>query len=142
MAAASSPHTALVLVRRRGGRAPGGVELDVLAREAGLSPELVLRLVRLGLVAPSGGTAQAPLFAPDAAARLARAARLRRDLGIDYAGAVLASELLERIEALEQMLARRRRIPAPVVVATDPLGARSARPTATRSGPERSRRLS
>jgi hypothetical protein len=142
MAAGSSAHTALVLVRRRGGRASGGVELDVLAREAGLSPELVLRLVRLGLVAPSGGTAQAPLFAPEAAARLARAARLRRDLGIDYAGAVLASELLERIEALEQMLARRRGVPARAIAAANPLGARPVRPTATPSGSERSRRLS
>lgn len=78
--------------------------LDALARKAGLHPQLVLRLVRLGLVEPSGGTPQEPLFDDDAAARLARAARLRRDLGIDYAGATLASELLARIERLEQRL--------------------------------------
>lgn len=78
--------------------------LDVLAREAGLHPDLVLRFVRLGLVEPVGGTSGEPLFASDAAARLARAARLRRDFGIDYAGAVLACELLARIESLEQRL--------------------------------------
>jgi hypothetical protein len=37
----------------------------------------------------------------DAAAHLARIVRLRRDLGLNYAGAILAYELLERIERLE-----------------------------------------
>jgi MerR HTH family regulatory protein len=68
------------------------VELDALAREAGLHPELVRRLIRLGAVEPS---------ARHAAARLARVARLRRDLGLNYAGAILACELLARIEELE-----------------------------------------
>src|SRR5258707_10849819 len=94
----------LVLRRPRGDRRTA--TLDMLAREAGLHPDLVLRLVRLGLVEPIGGTPQEPLFAIDAAARLARAARLRRDFGIDYAGAVLASDLLARIEKLELRLRR------------------------------------
>jgi hypothetical protein len=88
---------------------PGGtrlIEIEVLAREAGLHPDLVGRLVRLGVVEPAGGTAQAPLFPRDAAARLARANRLRRDLGLNYAGAVLACELLGRIEQLEERLRR------------------------------------
>jgi chaperone modulatory protein CbpM len=82
------------------------VEIDVLAREAGIHPELARRLVRLGLLEPAGGTAAAPRFPRDAAAQLARAVRLRRDLGIDYAGAVLASQLLARIEVLEARLRR------------------------------------
>jgi hypothetical protein len=45
-------------------------------------------------------------FPRDAAARLARAARLRRDLALSYAGAVLASELLARIDELEERLSR------------------------------------
>jgi DNA-binding transcriptional MerR regulator len=106
MAAATRPRRAVKLTRRR---APDGtrlIEIEVLAHETGLSPEVVQRLVRLGLVEPVGGTAQAPLFARDAAARLARATRLRRDLGLNYAGAVLASELLARIEQLEERLRR------------------------------------
>jgi MerR HTH family regulatory protein len=85
--------------------AAGGrqVEIEVLAREAGLHPELVLRFVRLGLLDSPGRTG---LFPRDAAARLARAARLRRDLGLNYAGAVLASELLARIDELEERLRR------------------------------------
>ncbi len=35
---------------------------------------------------------------------VARAVRLRRDLGLNYAGAVLACELLARIEELERRL--------------------------------------
>ena len=89
--------------------APDGgplVALEVLAREAGLHPDLVRRLVALGALEAHGGTTHAPLYAPDAAARLARVARLRRDLGLNYAGALLACDLLVRIEALEDRLAR------------------------------------
>lgn len=81
------------------------VALEVLAREAGLHPELVRRLIVLGALEAHGGTTGAPLFHRDAAARLARLVRLRRDLGLDYAGAMLACDLLARIEALEHRLA-------------------------------------
>lgn len=90
-------------------RSPGNgrlIEVEVLAREAGLHPELVRRLVQLGVVEPTGGTARTPLFPRDAAARLARVSRLRRDLGLNYAGALLACELLARIERLEERLRR------------------------------------
>jgi hypothetical protein len=71
------------------------VDLDRLAHEAGLHPELVRRLVSLGAVDPGS---------PGAAARLARVIRLRHDLGLNYAGAILASELLARIDELEARL--------------------------------------
>lgn len=91
------------------GAAPDGaplVAIEVLAREAGLHPELVRRLIALGALEPDGGTTSVPLFPRDAAARLARIARLRRDLGVNYAGAMLACDLLARIDALEDALAR------------------------------------
>jgi hypothetical protein len=95
-----------VLARRRAPGAPA-VELEVLASEAGVHPDLARRFVRLGLLEPvPGSTRAAPLFPRDAAARLARATRLRRDLGLSYAGAVLACELLTRIAELEARLAR------------------------------------
>ncbi len=97
--------TGLRVIRRS---APDGTELvqiEVLAREAGLHPQLVSRFVALGLLEPSGGTPRSPLFPRDAAARLARAERLRHDLSLNYAGAVLACELLARIENLEARLA-------------------------------------
>jgi hypothetical protein len=82
------------------------LNLEAVARESGLHPELVRRFVRLGLVERAGGTDAAPLFRADAPALLARAGRLRRDLALSYAGAVLASELLMRIDDLESRLRR------------------------------------
>jgi chaperone modulatory protein CbpM len=77
-------------------------DLETVAREAAVHPDLVRRFVAPGLIEPASGTAAAPLFSSDDAATLARAARLRRALGVGYAGAVLACELLHRIDMLER----------------------------------------
>jgi hypothetical protein len=79
---------------------------DVVASQAGLHPELVRRLVRIGFVDIADGTPDEPLFGPEVPALLARAVRLRRDLGLDYSGALLVCELLDRIQALEDQLRR------------------------------------
>ena len=42
------------------------VELDVLAHEAGLHPEVACALLRLGLIESAGGTGRALLFPRDA----------------------------------------------------------------------------
>lgn len=97
----------VLAVRRTGPDGAPLVALEALAREAGLHPDLVRRLIALGALEPSGGTRSVPLFPRDAAARLARIARLRRDLGLNYAGALLACELLARIDALQDALTRR-----------------------------------
>jgi hypothetical protein len=68
------------------------IDVDSLAHRAGLHPDLVRRLLRLGAIDAN---------AWDAPARLARITRLRRDLGLNYAGAILATDLLARIERLE-----------------------------------------
>jgi hypothetical protein len=85
------------LVRRTAPIRTRPLEVEALAREAGLHPDLVRRFVRLGLVEPGD---------IDAPGRLAMAARLRRDLGLSYAGAILACELLARIDVLEERLRR------------------------------------
>jgi hypothetical protein len=85
-------------------RANGLVGIETLAQEAGIHPDLARRLVRLGLIEPSGGTRTTPLFGPEDAPLVARAVRLRRDLGLNFAGAVLACELLARIDELEARL--------------------------------------
>jgi len=72
-------------------------DAESLARRTGLHPDLVRRLIRIGAIDP---------FAWDAAPRLARIVRLRRDLGLNYAGAVLACDLLARIDELEARLGR------------------------------------
>ncbi|HKP88486.1 MAG TPA: chaperone modulator CbpM [Thermoleophilaceae bacterium] len=75
------------------------VDIEVLANDAGLHPEVCERLIRLGLL-------DGPPFAVDAASQLARAARLRRDLGLGWSGAVFACELLRRIDDLEAQVRR------------------------------------
>ena len=101
----------VVAVRRTVSAGPTLVTFEVLARESGLHPELLERLIGLGAVEPRGGTHDEPLYAGDSAARLARVIRLRRDLGLNYAGAILACDLLSRIEELEHLLSRGQRTP-------------------------------
>jgi hypothetical protein len=82
------------------------VQIERLAERSGLHPDLVRRLISLGAIEPEPGTT---VLAGDAAARLARIARLRNDLGLNYVGAMLAVDLLARIDELERRLAPRRR---------------------------------
>lgn len=99
------------MTKRTGARlataGPGLVGIESLARQAGIHPEFARRLLRLGLIEPRGGTRAAPLFRRQEAVLLAQAMRLRRDLGLNYAGAVLACELLAQIDELERRLAVR-----------------------------------
>jgi hypothetical protein len=107
MTATRTPTTTVALVRWTAGpRAADTLDIDALASESGLHPDVVRRFVDLGLLTPVGGTSASPRFHRDAAATLACAARLRRDLGVGYAGAVLACELLVRIDGLEARLRR------------------------------------
>jgi chaperone modulatory protein CbpM len=86
------------------------VELTVLARMAGVRIVHVRRYVEFGLLEPEEPRATAPepaaRFDPTSAARVARAERLRRGLSLNYAGAVLVVELMERIGELEARLPR------------------------------------
>jgi hypothetical protein len=82
------------------------IELTVVARQAGVRVALARRYVAFGLFEACAGTSEAPLFEPICAARLAKAERLRRDLSLNYAGAVLVCELLDRIEELEAVSRR------------------------------------
>lgn len=104
MSAGARPRGAALLVRREHASA---LELGALAREAGVHPELVRRLLALGLLdeAPDE-VADRRQFRRDAALRIARAVRLRNDLGLNFAGALLACDLLDRIELLERRLRR------------------------------------
>jgi chaperone modulatory protein CbpM len=77
------------------------VELTVVARRAGLRVALVRRYLEFGLFEAHPEPSEAPRYDPRSAARVARAERLRRDLGLNYAGAVVVCELLDRIRELE-----------------------------------------
>jgi hypothetical protein len=100
-----------VRVRRVSAGEGPAVPLERLAELSGCPAGALRRLVELGLLDPVDPAATEPRFAPASAALVARALRLRRDLGLDYAGAILASELLARIEDLEDRLRRARGAP-------------------------------
>jgi chaperone modulatory protein CbpM len=78
------------------------VDLAVVARGAGVRISLVRRYLEFGLFEANPERSEAPRYPPDSAARVARAERLRRDLGLNHAGAVLVCELLDRIRELER----------------------------------------
>jgi chaperone modulatory protein CbpM len=77
------------------------VELAVVAQRAGVRITVVRRYLEFGLFEPHPESADAPRYDARAAGRIARAERLRRDLGLNTAGAVLVCELLDRIRELE-----------------------------------------
>ena len=77
------------------------VELTVIAQRAGVRIALVRRYLEFGLFEPHAEPAETARYDPHSAARVAQAERLRRDLGLNYAGAVLACELLDRIRELQ-----------------------------------------
>jgi chaperone modulatory protein CbpM len=77
------------------------VELAVVAKRAGVRITVVRRYLEFGLFEPHPESADAPRYDPRTAGRIARAERLRRDLGLNTAGAVLVCELLDRIRELE-----------------------------------------
>jgi hypothetical protein len=83
------------------------ISREELAATTGITVTRLERLVRLGVVEPSSpGASQ---FTADTAARLRRMLRLHADLGVNFTGAAIVVELLERVEQLEAELDRRRR---------------------------------
>ena len=85
-------------------RKRGLLTLNEVAARCGLHPELVQRLIGLGLIDPEEGSSD--LFRPEVTLRLQRILRLRRDLGVNYNATALVLDLLERIDALEARLRR------------------------------------
>lgn len=78
--------------------------LDDFARAAGLHPQLVARLVRLGLLTPEIENAGQVWFAAAQLARVARIERLRAGLGLNYTAVGVVLDLLDRIDELEYQL--------------------------------------
>ncbi|MFE7775281.1 chaperone modulator CbpM [Streptomyces sp. NPDC057445] len=82
------------------------LSLDVVARRSGLHPDLVRRLVTLGLVDATRDAGGELWFEPTAPATLARIQRLRAGLPLNYASLGLVLDLLDRINELESALRR------------------------------------
>jgi DNA-binding transcriptional MerR regulator len=84
------------------------MQLDVFATRCGLHPDLVRRLVALGLITSRQDARGDLWFEPSAAVTVARIQRLRTGLGLNYAAIGLVLDLLDRIEELESASRRRR----------------------------------
>jgi chaperone modulatory protein CbpM len=76
------------------------------AAAAGLHPDLVRRLVAMGILDATRDCAGDLWFAPSQITEVARFQRLRSGLGLNYASIGLVLDLLDRITALEAALRR------------------------------------
>ena len=91
---------------------PPRLGLDGFAGRAGLHPELVRRLVALGLVQATRDSAGRLWFTPAELVTVARIQRLRAGLSLNWAAIGLVLDLLDRIDVLERDLRARPRPPA------------------------------
>jgi len=89
---------------------PGPVRelsLGQFAAQASLHPDLVRRLVVLGIVDAGRDAAGGLTFGSDQLPAVARLQRLRAGFGLNYAALGLVADLLDRIAALETALRQR-----------------------------------
>jgi chaperone modulatory protein CbpM len=83
---------------------PTRLDLETFASAAAAHPELIRRLVALGLVDADRDAAGRLWFSPDQLLVVARIQRLRAGFALNYAAVGLVLDLLERITALETTL--------------------------------------
>lgn len=83
------------------------LRLEVFARATGTHPDLVRRLVALGIVDAERDRAGELWFTADEVGALARVQRLRAAFALNYAAVGLVTDLLDRIAVLQAALARR-----------------------------------
>ncbi len=75
-----------------------------IARACAAQAELVMELIDEGILLPSGESAESWRFTGRHLHQAQLALRLQRDLGVNLAGAALALQLLDEIEALRAKL--------------------------------------
>jgi chaperone modulatory protein CbpM len=83
---------------------PVRLDLEAFARATATHPDMIRRLVALGLVEADRDAAGRLCFPPGQLAVVARIQRLRAGLAINYAAVGLVIDLLDRITELEAAL--------------------------------------
>ena len=83
---------------------PARLDLESFARATGIHPELVTRLVALGLLDAERDAGGRLCFPPQQVAEMARIQRLRAGFALNYAALGLVLDLLDRLEAAEASL--------------------------------------
>ncbi|HEX6719819.1 MAG TPA: chaperone modulator CbpM [Pyrinomonadaceae bacterium] len=82
---------------------------EVVAKTVGARRSLVVRLAQQGLIESVEGGADEPLVPRRVVMQLRRMQRLRRDLGVNFAGAAIILDLVQRIEELNRELVEMQR---------------------------------
>jgi chaperone modulatory protein CbpM len=85
--------------------------LQMLAEATGARLTLITSLVRSGLLETLGSKTE-PLVPQRTIVRLRRMQRLRRDLGVNFTGAAIILDLVERVEEMKRQLAATRQVGA------------------------------
>lgn len=80
------------------------MDLNTFAQLSGLHPDLVVRLVDLGLLEAEPDSAGSLCFAPSQLNAVARLQRLRAGFALNYSALALVTDLLDRIAQLELTL--------------------------------------
>ena len=80
------------------------LSLEEFAVLSGLHPDLIRRLVALGLIEAHRGTAGALWISRSELVEVARVQRLRAGFALNYAAIGLVTDLLDRIAVLEAAL--------------------------------------
>ena len=82
---------------------------EVVAERIGARRSLVVRLARAGLIETLESESSEPLLPSHVVVKLRRMQRLRRDLGVNFNGAAVILDLVQRIELLNRELIEVRR---------------------------------
>jgi chaperone modulatory protein CbpM len=80
---------------------PVRLDLETFARDADVHPDMVRRLVTLGILEAEQDASGALCFARDQLPAMARIQRLRAGFSLNYAALGLVCDLLDRIAVLE-----------------------------------------
>jgi chaperone modulatory protein CbpM len=83
------------------------MSIDELCRVCSARIDQLTALVDEGVIAPEGETPSGWRFSGTQLRRVRVAVRLQRDLGVNTAGAALALQLMDEVEALRAQLGRR-----------------------------------
>ena len=76
------------------------LSLNELASRAGVHPDIVRGFIKFGLIEPTDESGAEILFNAEAVHRTCVIQRLRRDLGVNLAGAGVILDLLDRLNAI------------------------------------------
>jgi len=93
------PHVSVTILEEQ-----VGLSLSEVSRACAVHAEMIVELVNEGVLAPDGREPHRWRFTGLHVRRATVALRLQRDLGLNLAGAALALELLDEVEALRAQL--------------------------------------